>query len=73
VTDPGTRTHCGLEMIIELLWLLPVVVVCGAGTDLLICHTCRSEFIGRGELADRQQKLNAMLAALRRVSEVEAA
>lgn len=37
--------------------------------DSIIAHF-RSEFSGRGELSDRQQKLNVMLSRLMRVSEV---
>jgi hypothetical protein len=33
-----------------------------------LCFCCRTDFTGRGELADRQQKLGQMLALLKKVS-----
>jgi hypothetical protein len=33
------------------------------------CHAHRTDFTGRGELADRQQKLGQMLALLKKLSE----
>jgi hypothetical protein len=34
---------------------------------LWVCSVCRTDFTGRGELADRQQKLGQMLALLKKV------